>query len=75
MVPAILFQKIQARADERRNSIDARHQHLFARLAIVLGKDEEWIEECAIADERWQLIEDFFNPGLICLFLRRGEGD
>ena len=53
----------QARADERRNQIDGRHQHLFGRLALILGKSEEWIEECAIADERWHLIDDFFNPG------------
>ena len=53
----------KARADERRNQIDGRHQHLFGRLALILGKSEEWIEECAIADERWHLIDEFFNPG------------
>lgn len=58
-----LIFELQARADERRNSIDARHQHLFGRLALILGKSEEWIEDCAIADERWHLIEDFFKPG------------
>ena len=57
-----LQMRMKARPDERRNSIDARHQHLFGRLALILGKSEEWVEDCAIGDERWHLIEDFFKP-------------
>lgn len=43
--------------------MDGRHTHIFGLVAHALDKTEEQITEIAIADERWNLLDEFFKVG------------
>jgi len=43
--------------------MDGRHTHIFGLVAHALDKTEEQITDIAIADERWNLLDDFFKAG------------
>ena len=59
------MKKIQMQAkqkrEERRMMCDARHQHLFRQISDALGIDSNAVEDFVLGDERFDLIEPFFQ--------------
>ncbi|NXP52788.1 DYH5 protein, partial [Heliornis fulica] len=48
--------------EERRARIDERHKYLISTLADAIGLGEQQVEAAIIADDKFQLIDQFFTP-------------
>ncbi|XP_061778474.1 dynein axonemal heavy chain 5-like [Nerophis ophidion] len=52
----------QAKAlkEERRSSLDPRHQYLISRLVDAACLDQQEVEDALVSDDKFDLIQDFF---------------
>ncbi|NXJ59182.1 DYH5 protein, partial [Rostratula benghalensis] len=57
-----LAKQAKVTKEERRAQIDERYKYLISRLADGIGLSEQQVEEAIIADDKFQLIEQFFAP-------------
>ncbi|NXX43753.1 DYH5 protein, partial [Tricholaema leucomelas] len=57
-----LAKQAKVTKEEKRAQIDERHRYLISRLADGIGLSEQQVEEAIISDDKFQLIEQFFDP-------------
>ncbi|CAF0752408.1 unnamed protein product [Didymodactylos carnosus] len=55
-----MLKQAKALRDERRISLDARHEDLFQRLAEAIGIEASQVEENILFDNQFDCIDDFF---------------
>ncbi|CAF4116331.1 unnamed protein product [Rotaria sp. Silwood2] len=53
----------KALRDERRATIDPRHEYLFGRLAEAIGIEPSQVEDHILGDDKFDCIDDFFLAG------------
>ncbi|CAF5216509.1 unnamed protein product, partial [Rotaria magnacalcarata] len=58
-----IARQAKALRDERRATLDARHEYLFGRLAEAIGIEPPQVEDHVLGDEKFDCIDDFFLAG------------
>ncbi|CAF0945608.1 unnamed protein product [Adineta steineri] len=58
-----LARQAKALRDERRITLDGRHEYIFASLSEAIGIDSTQVEDHVLGDEKFDCIDDFFLAG------------